>query len=421
MNEGTVHILLVEDDEDDFLIVRDLLADTEGGPVEITWVANYQDAQDHIRSQRYDIFLLDYALGKNSGLDLVRYAQTIQCETPCILLTGRENRQVDVKAGKTGAVDFLVKGELSASSLERSIRYALERRKAALERERLAEQLLETSRQLGMAEIASNVLHNVGNVLNSINTSVNQISKALDQLYINDLGKIAGMFKEHQQDLGEFLTQDPKGRSIPSYFHTFSNHLLGQHHIMAKEIQTLTRNLDHVKHIIQAQQSLAQSNPHLEPVVLSDLMEQAININLASLLNHQIKVVRHYSDIPTILADKHLILQILVNLIRNAKHAMIEQPGVDHRLELTIDHAQDGKRVLLSVQDSGVGIGPQHLSKIFSQGFTTKQGGLGLGLHCSALSAKALEGSLTAFSEGKGKGARLTLDLPFTPVEALMP
>lgn len=418
LRHAPIHMLLVEDDEDDYLIARGLLSDIEEMTCQIDWASEYREATQYIHSNRYHIFLFDYHLGSNTGLDLIRYVRSIHCPTPCILLTGQNDHHVDVLAGETGAVDYLIKGELTASGLERSIRYALERRKAEMEREVLTEQLLETSRQLGMAEVAANVLHNVGNVLNSINVSATQLNTLLQESYTGDIGEISKMIQSHQHDLYAFLTQDAKGKLIPTYLAELEKHVAGQHQTMLEEIQALTKNLDHVKHIIRAQQANTTSNTHREPTIVSELMEQALAINHGTLSQHDVTIVRDYSDIPPIISDKHQILQILVNLIRNAKHAMIDYPADSHCLSLIIAQSSDHSRIQLSVQDTGVGINPTHLSKIFSQGFTTKQDGQGLGLHSSALTAKSLQGALQVSSPGEGQGARFTLDLPFIPVEA---
>lgn len=417
MRHSNVHTLLVEDDEDDFLIVKTLLSEIEETTFKIDWIADYDKAKQHLHSHRYDILLLDYRLGRNTGLDLVRYVQSIQYPAPCILLTGQGDHDVDVMAGETGAADYLLKGELSPSSLERSIRYALERRDAEIEREALTEKLLETSHQLGKAEVAASVLHNVGNVLNSINVSATHLTKLLEESYIHDIGEIAKMVQDHQSELAGFFTQHSRGKLIPTYLVQLGEQTSGQHQAMLDEIQTLTKNLEHVKQIIRAQQSHATSTHQLEPLVASELMEQALTINLQALSQHHIEIVRDYAEIPPIMSNKHQILQILVNLIRNAIHAMIEKPAETPCLCLTIDQSPDGERIQLSVQDSGIGIHPDYLTRIFSQGFTTKQEGHGLGLHSSALAAQSLQGSLQAFSEGEGQGARFTLSLPSTPVE----
>jgi len=417
MRHSQVHILLVEDDQDDYLIIKDLLSEIEDTTFQIDWVSEYDEATQRIHPHHYDIFLFDYRLGGHTGLDLVRYVRTIKSSTPCILLTGQDDHHVDVMAGEIGAVDYLLKSELTPTSLERSIRYALERRTAEIEREILTEQLLETSRQLGKAEVAANVLHNVGNVLNSMNVSSTQLLKLLHESHTHDIEKIAKMIQAHQHDLAEFLTLDSQGKHISPYLAKFGEHLAAQHQAMFEEIQALTKNLDHVKHIIRAQQTHTTSTNLSEPVAVSELMEHALSINLSSLSQHHVKIIRSYAETPPIMTDKHQILQILVNLIRNATHAMIDNPGDSHCLTLTIEQALDDRRIQLSVHDTGVGINPEHLTRIFSQGFTTKEEGHGLGLHSSALAAKSLQGTLQAFSDGEGQGARFTLCLPCTPVE----
>ena len=417
MRHSPVQILLVENNEDGYLIVKDLLSDIEETTYQIDWVSNYDEAKQRIHPHRYDIFLFDYRLGRNTGLDLVRYVRTIQPSSPCILLAGQDDHYVDVLAGETRAVDYLLKRELTPSGLERSIRHALERQHAEIEREFLTGQLMETSRRLGMAEAAATVLHNVGNVLNSLNVSATHLSKLVQESCLDDIGRITRMVQTHQQDLAAFFTQDSQGKHIAPYLTKLGEHLKDQRTAMLEEIQALTHNLDHIKHIIRVQQTNTTSANHVEPVVVSELMEQALIINLSLLSQHDVTIFRDYADIPPIMSDKHQVIQIVVNLIRNATQAMTEKPGESPRLNLTIDRSQDGNRIQLSVRDTGVGINPDHLTQIFSQGFTTKQEGRGLGLYSSALAATSLQGSLHAFSDGKGQGARFTLDLPFTPVK----
>ncbi len=147
-------------------------------------------------------------------------------------------------------------------------------------------------------------------------------------------------------------------------------------------------------------------------------MEEALSINFASLERHGIEVIREYAEIPQIELDRHLVLQILVNLISNAKYAMLQLEGRRHRLTLGVGMADDRQDfVRLQVQDTGVGIRREHLSRIFAQGFTTKTDGHGLGLHSGALAARVLAGSLSFHSDGEGQGATFTLDLPLKPVE----
>jgi PAS domain S-box-containing protein len=127
METLTRRVLLVEDNEDDYLIVRDLLSDITATGFDLRWVNNYQDAREALTRHQYDVCLLDYGLGEATGIDLV--CEFGAGETPFVLLTGHENHEVDVAAATAGAADYLIKGEIKAPLLERSIRYAIERKK----------------------------------------------------------------------------------------------------------------------------------------------------------------------------------------------------------------------------------------------------------------------------------------------------
>src|SRR5437667_4860032 len=120
-------VLIVEDDEDDYLIIKACIRDIPGKDFLIDWCYQYDEALDRIRQSRYDIYFLDYLLGEKTGLDLLRDAIALGCEDPLVLLTGIGNREVDIQAMTIGAVDYLVKSEINTEKLERCIRYALER------------------------------------------------------------------------------------------------------------------------------------------------------------------------------------------------------------------------------------------------------------------------------------------------------
>jgi PAS domain S-box-containing protein len=287
------------------------------------------------------------------------------------------------------------------------------RRQAEAERQALQKQLVETSRRAGMADVAANVLHNVGNILNSVNVTAALIARTLRKSPLRDLNRIALMLQEHAATLGDYLVRDPKGQQIPGYLTKLSEYLDQEQAMILKEVEALSTNIEHIRQIISMQQSLARFGGLQEPVQLTELMEQAVAINLAVLERHQIAVVREYADLPEMMTDRHQVLQILVNLINNATHVMRACPGRQHCLTLQVGLAPDIPGwVRLQVHDTGVGITPENLTRIFSQGFTTREGGHGLGLHSSALAAKMLGGTLRAHSPGEGQGATFTLDLP---------
>jgi C4-dicarboxylate-specific signal transduction histidine kinase len=132
-------------------------------------------------------------------------------------------------------------------------------------------------------------------------------------------------------------------------------------------------------------------------------------MNEGSLIKHQVRVVREFEEVPPISVEKHKVLQILVNLVRNAKNACDDLEDAKKRMTLRI--AQVDGRTRISVSDNGAGIAPENLTRIFAHGFTTRKDGHGFGLHSGALAATELGGSLSAYSEGPGKGATFTLEL----------
>jgi PAS domain S-box-containing protein len=294
-----------------------------------------------------------------------------------------------------------------------------QRKKADAEKEKLYQQLMNASRQAGMADVASSVLHNVGNVLNSINVSTDTLLKTLKKPMVGDVCRIASMFHDHQDNLQEFLTADPKGKQIPSYLGLVAESLSGSHQTIQSELDSLVKKVDHIKQVIMSQQGIARASNIREPVSAEDVMEQAVTLALPEPEKYDVQVVREYSSVPTIMTDRHQVLQVLVNLITNAKNAMVEHSGGARRLTLRAGVCPDRNPVVrFEVIDTGGGIKPEHLPKLFAQGFTTRKAGHGLGLHSAAIVAKNLGGALQAKSAGEGQGATFTLDLPLVLAEA---
>ncbi|MEK9142938.1 MAG: ATP-binding protein [Nitrospirota bacterium] len=293
-----------------------------------------------------------------------------------------------------------------------------QRKKAEAEKEKLYQQLMNASRQAGMADVASSVLHNVGNVLNSINVSTDTLLKTLKKPMVGDVCRIASLFHEHQSNLQEFLTADPKGKQIPSYLGLVAESLSGSHQAIQGELDSLVKKVDHIKQVIMSQQDIARAGNIREPVSVEDLMEQAALMALPEPEKYQIHLVREYRAVSTLMTDRHQVLQVLVNLITNAKNAMVEHSGSTRRLTLRIGVSSAKTFAQFEVIDTGGGIKPEHLPRLFAQGFTTRKAGHGLGLHSAAIAAKNLGGTLHAQSAGEGCGATFTLELPLIVVEA---
>jgi len=278
-------------------------------------------------------------------------------------------------------------------------------------------QLLETSRQAGMAEVATSVLHNIGNVLNSVNVSASVVIDKARNSKLPYLAKVVTMLNEHITDLGSFMTTDPKGQRVPKYLAQLSDQLLGEQQGAITELELLRKNIEHIRDIVAMQQSYAKISGISEVVKVADVLEDAVRMDASAMASHEIELVREYHDLPQIILEKHKVLQILVNLIRNAKHACNDAGRKPKQIKIQL--AQTADRVRIAVIDSGVGIPAENLTRIFNHGFTTRTGGHGFGLHNGALAAKELGGSLTAQSEGPGKGATFILDLPIQLAKAV--
>ncbi len=284
-------------------------------------------------------------------------------------------------------------------------------KRAESELAELNRQIAETQRQAGMAEVATGVLHNVGNVLNSVNVSATLVREQLATSKLQSLVKATTLIRENLPNLGTFLTQNPQGQKLPDFLLKVTDHVSAEHRRWQGELAGLTKNIEHIKEIVAMQQSYARLSGVVEPLAPHELVEDALRINEVALGRHGIRVTRQFDMAPIVAVDKHKALQILINLIRNAKQAIEDNNRDDKELTLSITNQGDGK-VAIAVKDSGVGIAPENLTRIFSHGFTTKKGGHGFGLHSAANAAREMGGQLSVQSDGPGKGATFILGLP---------
>lgn len=280
-------------------------------------------------------------------------------------------------------------------------------------------ELLTTAREAGMAEIANNVLHNVGNVLNSVNVSAGLIGGWMRNSKAQGLAKAVQLMNEHAANLGDFLSRDARGKALPGYLDKLVVALAAEKQGVVEELESLTKSVDHIKEIVATQQSYAGATSLVEPVQVKDLLEDALRMNATAIARQQITVVKDFADVPWLLLDKHLVLQILVNLIGNAQHAMEAADDRSHqlRLQMHVANSADPPRLRIRVEDDGEGIAPENLTRLFTHGFTTRKNGHGFGLHSCALAAKEMQGTITAHSDGPGRGAVFTLELPVNPAE----
>jgi signal transduction histidine kinase len=274
--------------------------------------------------------------------------------------------------------------------------------------EKAHSELVESSRLAGMAEIAAGVLHNVGNVLNSINIASAMVTQSVKSSKATNLEKVVSMLREHEADLGYFLTQDPKGKQVFGYLGTLSGLLIEEQEAVLLELAQIHQGTRHIEEIVRAQQSYAKVSGVLETLKVSDVVSDALKMSVTG--KNSLQIIKEIPENMTVTVEKHKVLQILVNLMRNAKQAC--DGSAAEVKKLTVSATNGGDFIHISVSDNGIGIDPQNIGRVFSHGFTTKKDGHGFGLHSSAATASQLGGALRVNSDGIGKGATFTLELP---------
>lgn len=284
-------------------------------------------------------------------------------------------------------------------------------RRAQEELEETHHQLLESARLAGMSEVASGVLHNVGNVMNSVNITAATLNSLVDGSKLPNLRKAVELLEAHKDDLGAYLTEDPKGQKLPEYFSGLSEHLMAERDEISRTCAQLLEHIRHTVEIIALQQAFSKNVSLIESTRLQQVIEDAIQINAVALDRHRINVTCQLEPLPPIPCDRHRLLQIVVNLLSNAKNAAGAAEQEEKHVLVSLKKAAPGT-IRIEVSDNGIGIPEDKLTDIFTFGFTTRKEGHGYGLHTAALNARQLGGTLVALSGGPGQGATFRLDLP---------
>lgn len=301
------------------------------------------------------------------------------------------------------------KSELSASNaqLDISVKKLEEAQSQIIQSGQV---LAEVSRRAGMADMATGVLHNVGNALNSVNVSADLAATRVRQLRVDALPKLAELLGDDAAG-GNSAAAGTDRERAQDYLRKLAIHLKNEKQQIIDELDALSNHIDHIKSVVSRQQRYAVTLDMSETVKPAQLMEEALGISRLALGAEQIDIVRDFRDVPEVTTDRHKVLQILVNLISNAKHALVPQQVEPRRITLGVEPHAD-RQVRFTVEDTGIGIPREDLPKIFRYGFTTREHGHGFGLHASALFASELGGTIQGESQGPGRGARFTLALP---------
>ncbi len=300
----------------------------------------------------------------------------------------------------------------------RVIERTAELTKEIKERHRIEQELIVANRltasvshRAGMAEVANSVLHNVGNVLTSVNVSVSILRDQLENTSLKDFPRSVALMHAHTEDLAQYLTTDRQGRLLPQFLEMLSAQWQSEHSMMLKETGQLENSVQHIKEIVNRQQSLSGRGGLIEHINILDVIRDVTNIHALSLTEAGVVVREHLEHSWGILGDRIKLTQIILNLVVNAQESVVMANAEQRLIDITTRTNADAT-VSLEIKDNGHGIDPGNLKNMFTYGFTTKKTGHGFGLHASALAAIEMGGKLDVSSDGMGKGAVFVLTLP---------
>lgn len=279
---------------------------------------------------------------------------------------------------------------------------------ASTYKEVINQQQFERARQLGMAEISASVLHSVGNVLNSVSVSSHLVAEKLLNSKLSDLEKLAVLFENNKENMSDFIKQDEKGIKALAYVGVLAEYWRTEQKVLSEELTRVTNNIQLIKDIISTQQNLSKTVEFEEIISINDLLDEALLMTGLAVKN-EIIVNKKYGSINSMKLDKVKLIQVFVNLFRNAKDA-VKLSNSNPKI-ITVSTSQKAGKCRIEISDNGVGIEQKNLNKIFNYGFTTKETGHGFGLHTSALAVNACGGTIEACSDGIDKGATFIITL----------
>jgi CheY-like chemotaxis protein/two-component sensor histidine kinase len=391
-------ILVVDDNEPNRAIIGEILSDD----YELLFASDGEGCLKQAAQSLPDLILLDIMMPDIDGYEVCRRirASSALGRTKIIMISAKVLPADRIKGYEAGANDYLTK-PFEEDELLAKVRVFLALKSA---------EEVQDARLAGMADIARGVLHNVGNVLNSVNISAANAHKSLRGARIEDLTRIAETL-QGQDDIASFIAQDARGSVLPTMLGKLGEHYSAVRDDVMDELVQLKKNIEHIQSIIRLQQRHAKGPDPRESVHVSELIEDALQLTMASIERHGIDVKTTLKETPSIVTDKHNVLQILVNLILNAKDAIVEAGTPEPAIQIVVS-SESCSTVKLSVKDNGIGIAGENIRHLFQQGFSTKKQGNGLGLHSCAMAATALGGSLTCSSDGPNLGATFVLELP---------
>ncbi|HXH70871.1 MAG TPA: hybrid sensor histidine kinase/response regulator [Pyrinomonadaceae bacterium] len=382
-----IKVLLIEDDEDDFVITRKLLSRIDGTKYQLDWVTDYDAGLEAALKCEHDICLLDYRLGERTGLELVREFFKKDSKMPIILLTGQGDHEIDLEAAKAGASDYMVKGQITSSLLERSIRYSIERKKIEQARDSALELAIREQESRQQAEQA--------------NRLKDEFLAMLSHELRTPLNAILGW--------SQLLQTRNLGEKVNKALAAIERNALAQNHLID--------DLLDVSRIVTGKLRLNVQVVDLSGVITAAVdtarpSAEARNIRLQTLLDP------HTGPIS---CDSDRLQQVVWNLLSNAVKFTPKNGRVQVRLERVNSHVE------IVISDTGKGIEPEFLPYVFDKfrqfdgSMTRRHGGLGLGLAIVRQLVELHGGTVSVSSAGEGQGTTFTVSLPLLPVRTEPP
>jgi signal transduction histidine kinase len=329
--KDSIRILQVDDDEEDFMIIQDLLKDISRQQYVIEWSPGYEDALDKIKDNEYDVLLIDFMLGKYTGIELLKQIRKNNNHIPVIIFTGQGDERIDMEAMNAGAADYLVKGQIDSNILERSMRYSINQAETQLK-------LLDHEQSLRMAEkfaltgrMAQVIAHEIRNPLTNVKLAIQQL----------------------QDDL------------------------VNPSESMLSLIEMIDRNCNRINQlIINLLNSTKTTELNYEDVSINALIDEALELAKDRVQLKRMKIVKEYSDdICDVYIDREQIKIALLNIIINAIEAVEEEHGI-----LTLRTEGRDDKCIVIISDNGKGMTAEEQKKIFEAYYTKKVRGMGLGL-----------------------------------------
>ncbi len=375
-----VRVLLIDDDQDDFVLTRDLLGDVPGGRFHLDWTPHYAAGAEAVCAGGHDVFLVDYRLGAQTGIDLLRETRDRARSGPVILLTGQGHSRTDMEALDAGADDYLEKAGLTPALLDRAIRFALVQHRAAAELER---KVRERTEELARA-----------------NAALVEADRRKDEFLATLAHELRNPLAPIRNALEILRLADDRGDAVPR-----------QRERLERQVAQLVRLVEDLLDVSRI--TTGKLRLTVEPLTIQELIEAALDTTRAAVAKAELELTTDLPARPVALhGDRVRLTQVFTNILNNA--VKFTEPGG----RVWLSAAEAAGTVTVTVRDTGVGIPADVVPVVFAlftqvdRSLNRAQGGLGIGLALVRRLVEMHRGTVAAHSDGPGTGATFTVTLP---------